>query len=41
MKHFKGQQFLFTKTCVESEVSLKILSNEKILANLSLIFKEA
>ena len=41
MTHFKGQQFLFTKTCVESEVSLKILSNEKILANLSLIFKEA
>ena len=28
MKHLKGQQFLFTKTCIESEVSLKILSHE-------------
>ena len=28
MKHLKWQQFLFTKTCIESEVSLKILSQE-------------
>ena len=27
-KHLKGQQFLFTKTCIEIEVSLKILSHE-------------
>ena len=27
-KHLKGQQFLFTKICIESEVSMKILSHE-------------
>ena len=27
-KHLKGQQFLFTKMCIDSEVSLKILSHE-------------
>ena len=27
-KHWKGQQVLFPKTCIESEVSLKILSHE-------------
>ena len=30
MKHLKGQQFLFTKTCIESEVSLKILSQKTL-----------
>ena len=28
MKNFKRQQLLFTKTRIESEVSLKILSHE-------------
>ena len=28
MKHLNGQKFLFTKTCIESDVSLKILSHE-------------
>ena len=28
MKHLKGQQFLFTKTCIESEVCLTILNRE-------------
>ena len=28
MKHLNGQKFLFTKTCIESDVSLKILSQE-------------
>ena len=27
VKHLKGQQFSFTKTSIESEVSLKILSH--------------
>ena len=33
MKHLKGQQFLFKKTCVKSEVSPKILSHEENLAD--------
>ena len=33
MKHLKGQQFLFTKTCVKSEVSPKILSHEENVAD--------
>ena len=33
MKQLKGQQFLFTKTCVKSEVSPKILSHEDNLAD--------
>ena len=33
MKHLKGQQFLFTKTCIKSEESLKILSYEENLAD--------
>ena len=33
MKHLKGQQFLFTKTCIKREVSLKIPSHEENLAD--------
>ena len=33
MKHLKGEQFLFTETCIESEVFLKILSHEQNLAD--------
>ena len=31
MEHLKGQQCSFTKTCIESEVSPKILSRDKTL----------
>ena len=41
MKHLKGQQFLFTKTSNESEVSQKILSHEENFADLSLSFNPA
>ena len=41
MKHLKGEQFSFTKTCIESEVFLKILSHEQNLADLSLTFNPA
>ena len=41
MKHLKGQQFLFTMTYIESEVSLKILNHELSPLDLSLKFEAA
>ena len=38
MKHLKGQQFSFTMTYIESEVSLKILNHELSPLDLSLKF---
>ena len=37
MKYLKGQQFLFTMTSIESEVSVKILNHE--LSPVDLILK--
>ena len=38
MKHLKGQQFSFTMTYIEREVSLKILNHELSPLDLSLKF---
>ena len=41
MKHLKGQQFLFTKASIESEMFPKILSHEESFGDLSLAFNPA